>query len=435
MVDREHRFIYINIVNDKQAASTSRELINKDIIYEMRSERTSNSYQQLQMEVSNQHSTDREIINHVENTVNKRAVLNVTRKCTISVVLLIFFLLLMTIVATALAVYSFAATKSITKYYTAAQIRSTNKTNEFSTHLGQLAEETWTNISQILVQLMDMTNDQNTRLNQLAEESWTNLSHTLIQFNETQMETLTVQMQVANLQSQLKTVANVENMLKNSLKINCGPGQWHRVAYLNMSDPSQQCPSTWREYNTKGARACGRPHSNGGSCSATSYPTSHEYSQVCGRVIGYQYGSPDAFAGYARIDRIPVDGIGIFHGIPSSHIWSYVGGISQANDPRNSRSKCPCNDSSAAPSTIGNNYYCESGNPNRGWLQYNLYSDDKLWDGLQCEGTCCAGTKSPPWFSVQLPAPRNDAIEIQICGDQLTDDEDTPVELIEIFVQ
>ena len=28
----------------------------------------------------------------------------------------------------------------------------------------------------------------------------------------------------------------------------CGDGPWHRVAYLNMSDPSQQCPSAWREY-------------------------------------------------------------------------------------------------------------------------------------------------------------------------------------------
>jgi hypothetical protein len=29
----------------------------------------------------------------------------------------------------------------------------------------------------------------------------------------------------------------------------CGDGMWHHVAYLNMSDPSQQCPSAWWEYN------------------------------------------------------------------------------------------------------------------------------------------------------------------------------------------
>ena len=37
---------------------------------------------------------------------------------------------------------------------------------------------------------------------------------------------------------------------------NCGPGPWVQVAYLNMSDPSQQCPSSWREYNTSGVRSC-----------------------------------------------------------------------------------------------------------------------------------------------------------------------------------
>ena len=64
-----------------------------------------------------------------------------------------------------------------------------------------------------------------------------------------------------------------------------------------------------------------------------------------------------------------------------------------------------------------------------------LYSDDPLWDGQQCEGTCCTGTNSPPWFSIQLPAPITDAIEVSICCDQDTADEDVPVELIEIYVQ
>ena len=30
----------------------------------------------------------------------------------------------------------------------------------------------------------------------------------------------------------------------------CGGFAWRRVAYLNMSDPSQQCPSVWREITT-----------------------------------------------------------------------------------------------------------------------------------------------------------------------------------------
>ena len=42
----------------------------------------------------------------------------------------------------------------------------------------------------------------------------------------------------------------------------CGNGLWYRLAYLNMTDPSQQCSPAWREYNTSGVRACGRPVSS-----------------------------------------------------------------------------------------------------------------------------------------------------------------------------
>ena len=50
-----------------------------------------------------------------------------------------------------------------------------------------------------------------------------------------------------------------------------GNGLWYRVAYLNMTDPSQLCPPSWREYNTSGVRGCGRPVSSGGSRPANFY--------------------------------------------------------------------------------------------------------------------------------------------------------------------
>ena len=75
----------------------------------------------------------------------------------------------------------------------------------------------------------------------------------------------------------------------------CGPGLWHRLIYLNMSDPLQQCPFAWREYNMNGVKACGRPGNSSGSCAAIRYFTYRQYTRVCGRVIGYQFASPDAF--------------------------------------------------------------------------------------------------------------------------------------------
>ena len=86
--------------------------------------------------------------------------------------------------------------------------------------------------------------------------------------------------------------------------------------------------------------------------------------------------------------------------------------------------------------SIVDDYYCESGNPTSA-IPNKLYPRDSLWDGQQCEGTCCSGTKSPraPWFSVQLPTLTTDRIEVRICADESTSNEDTPIQLLEIYVQ
>ena len=96
---------------------------------------------------------------------------------------------------------------------------------------------------------------------------------------------------------------------------------------------------------------------------------------------------------------------------------------------------CLCSNASgtAPQSFVGDNYYCESGNPTDS--RFSFYSTDKLWDGKDCEGTCCTDSKSPPWFSVRLPNPTTESIEVRICGDDATSNEDNPIELLEIYVQ
>ena len=229
---------------------------------------------------------------------------------------------------------------------------------------------------------------------------------------------------------------NVTNFLQPySKQTMCGDGLWYHIAHLNMSDPTEQCPSTWREYNTSGVRACGRPVSSEGTCAAHIYTTDHgQYSRVCGRIIGYQVASPDAFHSNKNIDEGYADGVSITHGHPRTHIWSYISGVTENGT---AFYICPCAYSNATqpPSFVDDNYYCESGVPVT-WEPDTLYSMDKLWDGQQCEneGTCCT-TKSPPWFSVELPNPTSDDIEVRICGDEETSNEDTPIELLELYIQ
>ena len=54
------------------------------------------------------------------------------------------------------------------------------------------------------------------------------------------------------------------------------------------------------------------------------------------------------------------------HGMPHTHIWTFAAGASEATDfyyPAN----CPCANPPAyavpPPSFVGDNYFCESGNP------------------------------------------------------------------------
>ena len=62
-------------------------------------------------------------------------------------------------------------------------------------------------------------------------------------------------------------------------------------------------------------------------------------------------------------------------------------------------SNCPCHSSAqgAEPQEfIGSNYYCESGYHSNTFIPLKVFTSDPLWDGEQCEGTCCSGTTKSP---------------------------------------
>ena len=224
-------------------------------------------------------------------------------------------------------------------------------------------------------------------------------------------------------------------LFNGSIVPQCGEGIWYRIAYLNMTDPSQQCPSAWRQYSGDQYRACGRPVSGSQSSPATFYTTNRQYNKVCGRVTALQFASPDGFQTVNNIDHVYMDGVSITYGSPRNHIWTFTGSSSEKSA---NIYACPCDSRFGIPpqSFVGSNYYCESGNPNQEWVS-QVFPNDKLWDGEQCshEGTCCTGTNTPPWFSVNLSSPTSDDIEVRIMGSESTDNEDTPIELLEIYVQ
>ena len=125
-------------------------------------------------------------------------------------------------------------------------------------------------------------------------------------------------------------------------------------------------------------------------------------------------------------------------GMPREHIWTFAARVS-GGDYAVQRDNCPCSDPSNTssqfpPSFVGDNYYCESGNPTDTFIKDHFYSNDLLWDGEQCEGQCCINGKSPPWFSVDLTTPTTDDIEVRICIPEPSHD-DIALRVLELYVQ
>ena len=247
--------------------------------------------------------------------------------------------------------------------------------------------------------------------------------------------------------------SEVRNLIHESVEIiqmrtrvcECGytGAGWRKVAFLNMTNSSQSCPGEWRLV-TSPRRTCNRSVNNG--CSLAAFNTGGvSYNEVCGRIIGYQYGSTDAL--YAPIFGITVDqassdrnlydgGVLISHGTaPRQHIWSLVSGNSQR---ATNRIGCPCNIgstiSSQIPSWLGQDYFCDSATvvPSANNV---FYHDNPLWDGVGCDEslTTCCQFNNPPWFCKQLPQPTMDDIELRLCADSPS--ESTPIELVEIYVR
>ena len=252
--------------------------------------------------------------------------------------------------------------------------------------------------------------------------------------------------------SQQAAATVLENFRRNLNEVikchihECGDqdSSWTRVAYLNMTDSSQTCPSAWATINTT-VRACGRRQSNSGSCDSVFYSTNRlSYIQVCGRIIGYQYSSPNAFnssvTGNISLDSWYVDGVSLTYGPPGSrtHVWTFANAYYET--VKELFWKCACMLSNysewpySVPSFVGNNYFCATGT--RNIQDHFLLSDNPLWDGVGCTGnnTCCQFNQ-PPWFCRALPAATSDDLEVRICADQDTWNENTYISNIELYVR
>ena len=225
----------------------------------------------------------------------------------------------------------------------------------------------------------------------------------------------------------------------------CGSTEgWMRVSHFDMTDPDNFCPKGFRLFPGP-KRLCTRDTSLPGCASIYFNTRGVLYSRVCGKVIGYQNERPDAFAQYhlghsVNIDEPYVDGISVTHGSPNRrHIWTFAGAKDEVTDTHFVTCPCTKTDSpftATIPPFVQNDYFCDTGSHNT--AENRLYYEDPLWDGKGCGPTSsCCQFNAPPYFCKILPQATTDDIEVRLCEwfAGAAYNEDTPIEIIELFVQ
>ena len=232
-----------------------------------------------------------------------------------------------------------------------------------------------------------------------------------------------------------------------NMSLTCGDltGGWMRVANIDMTNTSQNCPSGLN-LTSSPKRVCDIPITG---CVSNDFDVHGvQYSHICGRVIGYQKSVPNAFFWHSRgIDADYVYGVSLTHGqSPRQHIWTFAGARDESTTGSSSL-KCPCvnpnlDPTPTLPSFIGNDYFCDTAFETLFSFVPNYQSiqiSDPLWDGEGCgsTSTCCYDPQrevNPPWFVKTLSSPVSDDIEMRLCAPS-NNVQTTPIEIVELYVQ
>ena len=206
-------------------------------------------------------------------------------------------------------------------------------------------------------------------------------------------------------------------------------GEWRRIASFDIS-AGDDCPTGWSKSSHSGVSFCRSPSDKGG-CYSIIFSSKMSYNRVCGRIRGYQKGSPDGFRS-GNINDMYVDGLSITHGNPRQHIWTYAVGHT---DHGGSRCPCAARQGASPPSFVGSNYYCESGALGSNEIHI-YYLSDPLWDGKGCSSgnNCCSNTNLP-WFQYQLGEMTQDDIEVRMCENEPFSNEGILIDILELYVQ
>ena len=186
----------------------------------------------------------------------------------------------------------------------------------------------------------------------------------------------------------------------------CGgvTGGWMRVAQLDTTTNPYQCPHPLIRNTQHGKSLCARRETAGG-CSEVHYQThSIAYNEVCGRVIGYQFGSVDGpYSGTTvgtNINGPYIDGISFTHSSPRQHIWLFIVALDEAGHIQ--QSTCDCTNRNfcgfSASSFVVTDYLCDTESKESFVYPFILYLTIQygMVLGVAQDSECCTFQPPPP---------------------------------------
>ena len=213
-------------------------------------------------------------------------------------------------------------------------------------------------------------------------------------------------------------------------------GGWMRLAKFG----PKNCPEG---LEVKDGKYCKRPNEDrvNGGCFSVHFPTNKiGYSRVYGKIIGIQKGSTDAFEPTYKGSRVTyLDGISLTYGAERSHIWSFASEYSSTVEFNSRRCPCHTNDhyKSMPPDFVGENYFCDTGTSMEEIRNYGETFENPLWNECRSnDDACCVPNNdlNPPWFERVIEETCS-SIEMRVCTNEPSSNEDVYIKEMELYVQ
>ena len=235
----------------------------------------------------------------------------------------------------------------------------------------------------------------------------------------------------------------------------CGSRGWEKFYYMDFfKNDSHTCPGSFKKsYRIKPGdmgKMAGKQYYcegtvNNGCTTAKFYLDDAQYSEICAKIGGYQYGMPTAFKPYENNDQTFMDGVYFSYGKDTKYLWGYAMGSYKnyaGKDQNKIKMNHMCPDvhpsyKGKVPPFVESYYYCDSG-------AYSMSANDsttffyknRLFEGKDCEFPNYSCMRSgQPWFYRKLPVYFKDYIGMNSCNDDKVSTKDLKMDNIEIYLR